>query len=350
MNVLCVLPWYPANAPVFLAEAFARVGCHVTRIGPKYFDHMGLEWPEAELPKVDMELPREGSIWNLDAMVDMATYAGYPPDLLYVSEENYRTEIIPTSKVPVILWSQDGWPDNYARKALFQPTVAYCNQPRGNRYHPLDEDVESWKFMPGAAAPWIHADERLERTHDFCLYGTMYGQRTKIVEGLTRRGFKVLHGQRTTEHYVMGLNRSLCTYHNSGWHEVKWRFFEAAAMGCLNISSHTPLLDRLGYKPYEHYFPVDAPPDAGGDPWPSVVDVVSILKELRLKRLFLHSVTSRAREHTLRHHMYYHRILRIAKDLDMKELGDMAQRSIEKTLAENKLKWQSPLDLKGEDS
>lgn len=341
MNILCVMPWYPANAPVFLAEAFKQIGCYVTRIGPKYFDQMGLEWPEAELPKVHLELPREAPCWNLDSCVDMATQAGYPPDLLYVSEENYRTEIVPTSKVPVILWSQDGWPDNYVRRELFQPTVAYCNQPRGNRFHPLEADMEGWRLMPGAAAPWIHRNMRLYRTDDFCLFATMYGQRQRICGGLTRRGFLVLSGQRSLLPYVLGYNRALCTLHNPGHWEVKWRFFEAAAMGCVNISDHTPLLDRLGYTAYEHYFPISAPPDGTGDPWPDVGALANVIAEMRAKQLFWQSISARAHARVLTHDTYYHRVQRIAHDLGLKSLGEMAEQAIGKMLAENNARRES---------
>ncbi len=345
MNILCVMPWYPANAPVFLAAAFEKVGCHITRIGPKYFDHMGLTWPESDLPMVDFELPREAPHCDLDGLVDWATRAGYPPDLLYVSEENYKTEITPTSKVPVILWSQDGWPENYQRINLFQPTVAYCNQPRGNRYHPLDDDVPVWKYLPGAAAPWVHRDLGLDRSADFCLYGTMYGKRPQLVAGLNRRGFKVLHGARTTEQYVRGLNSSVVTYVNLGYWEVKWRFFESIACGCLVVAEDAPPLRQLGFLPLGHFCPVAAPPDETGDPWPTPEKIAEILTELRLKRTFVLSLTSRARDLVLQQHTYLHRVTRIAQDVEIKPLEEMAERAIDRMLTENKLKRQSALIL-----
>ncbi|MDP3794224.1 MAG: glycosyltransferase, partial [Candidatus Uhrbacteria bacterium] len=147
---------------------------------------------------------------------------------------------------------------------------------------------------------------------------------------------------------VMGLNRSLATYHNPGHWEVKWRFFEAAACGCLNISARCKLLDGLGYLPYEHYMPVAAPEDETGDPWPSVEDLAAVIRELKSKPSLWRNMATRAREHTLRKHTYYHRCAQVAKDLDMKPLGKMTERAIDMMLVEEKLKWKSTLDLTGD--
>lgn len=337
-TVLAVGPFYPATAFTFLVESFARVGCRVVRVGPSYADHMGLQWPSEDLPHIDMRLLREMIMWDLPNIVDWCTRIHGAPDLLFVGEENYQTRIIPEKRIPSVLWSADGWPENYRRTELWQPTLAYCNQPKGNALYPQEETPKPWRFLPGAAAPWLHKRISLDRNADFCLYATMYNNRPVLCKGLAEQGFSVLSGQKTNTEYVMGYNSALCTYHNPGWYEVKWRWFEAAAMGCINISDGCPLFHHMGYFPWEHYVPVttEIVPEFG-DNWPTTETLAKNITWLRTNQSRTREIADNAWRITLCQDTYYHRLQIIAEDLNSPELVMAAKRKIEITLAENKL-------------
>lgn len=225
LTVLAVGPWYPSNAWTFLIEAFSRVGCRVVRIGPAYFSHYNLTYPPEDLPKIDIGLPRESIEWDLPCLVERCTKTYGAPDILIASEENYQTRIVPEKRIPSVLVSYDGWPNCYERVHLYEPTLAYCGQPFGNAIHPQKEMPKPWRFLPGAAAPWVHSRfNTLGRNVDFCLFSTMYGKRPELCQQLIERGFNVACGQRANKEYARGYNLALATYHNPGFWEVKWRF------------------------------------------------------------------------------------------------------------------------------
>jgi hypothetical protein len=269
MNILAVMPWYPATASRFMADAFEQAGAHVFRVGPCYFSHGNANWTSAEYPRVDVALPR-GCPWQIDHYVDQATAAGYPPDVLFLSEETYHNDIFNTDKMPSLLWSLDGWPENFERVETIKPTLAYTNHPYGIRIHPRNTIDPRWGFLPGACAPWIHQDLGLPRDVTFCLHASMYGERQRLVLAIAESGGQTLSGFVNTARFVKGMNRALTTYHNTnGQEEVKWRLFEAMAMGCCVISGHTRLLKILGYEPGIHYVPIEEVPREDGELWPT---------------------------------------------------------------------------------
>lgn len=307
-TILAVLPWYPANAPVFLAQSFEHIGCRVIRVGPLYSNHMNLKWPEEDLPKVDILLHKEID-WNIDGFIDQATKMGFPPDLVFVSEENYHNVIINTKKIPSILYSCDGWPENYNRADMVKATVNMTNHPLGIDAYPREEIDPRWQYLPGAAAPWVHCDLKLERYWDFCMLASFYGNRKTLSDELTKNGIKVWSGQATTKTFVEGYNRSIATFHNARRGEVKWKFFETTAMGCINISGWSKLFPQLGYKPWVHYVPIETPL---GNEWPTVDALSNLVKCFKgdYKEGGV-GIANNARKHTLRNHTYLHRIRQI---------------------------------------
>ena len=327
--ILAVGPWYPVTAFTFFVSAFERIGCKIVRGGPAYSDHMGLKWDD--LPLVDLKFAREEKRWNLNGFVDWCTLHHGAPDLLFVSEENYQTDIVPTKKVPSVLWSADSWPNCYERANLYQCTLNYINQPLGNRFHPRETEDPRWRFLPGAAAPWVHCNLNLERDFDFCLLASSYGKRPELCQGLTDRGFKVWSGQAITKTYVEAYNRSLCTYHNPGYSEVKWRFFEAAAMGCVNISGESNLFFQLNYIPWVHYVPIETPYE---DEWPETDSLAITVSDLKKKLSILKDIARSARLHTLTNHSYLNRVKTIFSDLGMAEMVAKADDAIGKMLEE----------------
>lgn len=338
-TVLAVQPWYPSNCPTFFAEAMERIGCRVIRIGPAYFSHMGLQWPAEDLPKIDIGLPRESVEWHLPHLVDRCTREYAAPDLLFLGEENYQTQVIPETRIPSVLYSCDGWPNNYARATLWQPTLAYTGQPLGNAIHPQKETPEPWRFLPGAAAPWLHNRfNTLDRKVDFCLFASMYNKRPELCQQLIERGFNVACGQRTNKEYVRGYNLALATLHNPGHMEIKWRWWESTAMGCINLSEYCPLLPQLGYLEHEHYLPIptEFAPEYG-DRWPTAETLAENIRWLRSNQNRAREMADNAWRVTFRRNLYYNRIYRIFSDLGMNKLAEQTEEIHDTLLKENGL-------------
>ena len=325
LNVLALMPWYPATAARYFADAFEQLGHNVFRAGPMYFNQMGLQWPESELPKVDHEVVRESSVWNLNGAIDVATEKGFIPDFIFLSEENYQTRIVPTDEVPVVLWQADGWAENFARREMIRPTLAYCNHPRGVVPSRQERIPDGWKFMPSGAAPWIHKFTNVgKRDVDFCLYATLYGKRQQICGELKETGLNVSYGQRTTERYVWGYNRARFTYHNAQtqW-ETKFRLFETMAMGCVNIADENPLFHVLGFAPNVHYIPIEEfCPEFDNDKWPSAMAIKGAIDWWGANASVFEYMQNRAWHLVQERHTYQHRIKAILFDLGLSEDKD----------------------------
>ena len=325
-TVLIVAPWYPAGPIKYIAEAFERIGCQIVRIGPTYNDHMGLDWDtDAVVP--DQELPREAPCWNLNDLVDWTTRFYQAPDMLLVSEENYQTNIVPQSKIPGVLWSFDGWQRNYDRADLFQCTVNFANHPLGIDLYPRQEIDSRWQFLPAAAAPWVHKYLGLKPDiWDFCLLASDYGKRKAMCEKLVKDGFRVRYGQLATREYVAVYNRSLATFHNARPGEIKWRFFESAAMGCLNISGESKLFSWLGYKAWEEYIPIGTSVEKE---WPEINDLSRLLHLLKNNPDHIRDIAAKARKRVLMQDTYLHRAKTVLSSLGFTDMVAEADKTIE---------------------
>lgn len=313
MNILAISSWYGANSVRFLVDAMERCGATVFRVGPMYQDHLGMRWEEHELPKVEWELPKD-STWYVDEIMDFATTRGATPDLVFIGEESYHNYIFNTEKVPSVLYSVDGWPENYERIETIKPTIGYTSHPLGIYIRQRTEPDPRWRCLTAACAPWLHRYLGLERNTDFLLLATMYTKRPGICEGIRDRGFSVKTGQEKTEGYVKWCNRSLTTLHNPGYNEIKYRFYESAAMGLLNLSWHTQLFDEQGYRPWVHYVPVSTEETDDG-PWAAVESIASVLLDIKRNPAFFRQIADTARVHTVTKHSYYSRVATILSDL-----------------------------------
>ena len=315
-NVLIVAPFYPSGPIRFISEAFERMDLKTFRIGATYNDHGGIKWVGDEAVKVDVELKREASRWSIDAFVDLATHAGVSPDLVLMSEENYRTEISPTLKVPSVFWLFDGWPNNYERGDALNPTLRYTSHPYGIRIHPRKEIPTGWKYLGTAHAPWMHPFLNRERDVDFALHATPYGKRPEICDYLRSHGLVVADGWVTTKRYVEDYNRALFTYHNSGGQqEIKYRWYEAAGMGCVNICDHTALYEENGLIAHEHYIPIQSYPDQNGDLWPDPEELLGLIGEYKNITGMIEQLSHNARLEVGAYHTYIHRAQTILEDL-----------------------------------
>ena len=334
MKILIIQPWYGANSARYITDAMELCDAHIFRVGPRYGEHLGMVWGDSEMPKIDIELPKEID-WNMDFLIDRAAREfRFIPDMVFISEENYRNQIKNTEKIPSVFYSCDGWEKNYRRADMVKATFNYTNHPRGIRQQPQKELPKGWSWLPGAALPSVHRYLGLERDIDFVLLATMYTERPRIIKEIADAGFITKVGQVKTNEYVKIYNKSLCTLHNPGWFEVKWKWWEAAAMGCLLISSYTPPLDWLNYRPWVHYVPVPAVETNDG-PWPDSKKAIEIIRDIKNNRPFFQQIADAAREHTIKHHSYYNRCKTVFIDLGFKEVAEKAQEKIDGAWAEH---------------
>ena len=335
LTILVVCPWYPAGPMRYISEAFERMGLNVFRVGATYNDHAGVDWKN-DIVHPDLELQREFPRWDLNEFVDIATRAGHTPDILLLSEENYRTIINPTTKVPTGFWSMDGWPQNFLRGDALSPTVKYTNHARGIRAHPLKETPPGWIFMPGATAPWVHRDLAIGRNLDFCLLAAMYGYRAELSQHLADIGYAVKYGYETTSEFVKTYNRSKFTYCNVNGNggEAKWRFWEAASCGCVNIVDEGDiLLNQLGYMPNVHYVPVKIAERENGEPWPTNEMLEEALNGAINDPDCFIEMSIVAKEKSLQQDTYYHRATQILGDLGF----DISSISLESRIRHDRL-------------
>lgn len=313
--ILAVGPWYPGNAYHWLVQGFEQLGHKVIRIGPLYKEHMGVKWALEDIDEPTFLLPRETPLWNFDQFVDLCTDAIETPDLLIASEETYRTEIVPTNKIPTVLISYDGWPQNYERRDLFKPIKAYSNH-IGIRIHPRDEVPEGWEWLPPAYAPWVHKLQRpllSSREYDFSLIATMYGDRPKLCEYLKSK-FHIMYGQCNTASYVRVYNNTLCTLHNPQPGEIKWRAYEGMAMGCIQISWDVPIFRKVEWEPNVHYFPIGVK-EEGNDPWPTGEQLAEAINYLNTNPGLADYIRERSFRRVVEQDTYYHRCEKILSDL-----------------------------------
>lgn len=322
MNVLAIQSWYPSNAARFFVDAFEHLGHQVFRMGPTYFDHYGLQYAPEELSKIDIPFFRAGD-WSLDAALDAAAKMKFTPDFIWLSEENYQNVITPTAKVPVVLWSADGWPNSYERLNMIQPTLAYTNHPLGVNPHPQKTIPDGWKFLPGAAdSVWdVPFPNEVVSQSDFCLMATMYGPREKICQELLSQGLQVNYGQATLSEWQMFYSRAFSTYHNSnGQAECKWRMFSSMALGCINICDDNYLLDALGFIPWNDYVPIsDFTKDFDNDLWPSGEAIANAIRRLRELPYTAARIAQHAQGRVHKHDRYENRVRLVFSELGLGE-------------------------------
>lgn len=317
MNILCVMPWYPANAARFLADAFEAFGHRIFRCGPTYFDHYGISYQPSELPLIHLRIQRRQA-WNLDEYIQHAGKYGFSTDMVFLSEEGYDNVIVPTEKVHTVLWSADGWPNCYRRKDTIRPSLAYTNHPLGVNPHPLTATPDGWKFLPGGFDSKWHSSIGIGSEYpliDFCLAATMYGKRPELCHALRAAGLTVHDRNVGPIEYRQVYNNARYTYHNAnGQHEIKWRFFEAAAMGCVNICDENLLLDALGFEPWEDYIPIwRFDPQYDADGWPTAASLLRVIRHTPLAQW--EHIREHVRTRVLGSDSYLHRAKQILYDL-----------------------------------
>ncbi len=311
LTILAVGPYWPAGSFRYLTEAFEHIGAAVYRVGPTFPKHGDVDWPVDIFPHMNLRL-QPGSRWETPNYVDLCRAQIGAPDLIIYHEETYHNDIIPKPDIPSVLWSFDGWEQNFNRIDAFQATQGFINHPFGVRAQPRLEEDPRWTYMPGAAAPWVHKDLGLTRDIDFVLLATMYGFRNDLCNGLAHRNLTVASGFCTTKDFVELHNRGLLTYHNcNGQEEIKVRFFEAAAMGICITSDHTYLFDRLGFKPWEHYIPCPVDVQSKGDwheIWPSIETMAMVMQWVKDHSAEARQIAKNCQKLTLRNHTYYNRV------------------------------------------
>lgn len=319
-KILFVSTWYPSNIDMWLSTAFEDYGYEVIRVGKTYFSHYGIQWEPELLPKVIEELNVNSQL-NLPELVNR-----YSPDILIFWDWNSCPihNIEETKKlkynIPVILVEHEGWSQNFIRKDLINPTLAYTGMPYGVTGHPFDSSELGYKYLPGACYPIYHRflkKEFEQRDLDCVLFAGMYNPRPDICFSLRLMGTKIEYGQVNITNYEKFYNRSLTTWEFSGGQEfIKWRFFEAMSMGCIIITDRLKLMNMLGFEPNVHYLEYNPIPLGDGRTGPRAIGLKNIIDKVRNDPNIWKRISKDAHRFVNEHHTYEHRVKMIIKDLE----------------------------------
>ena len=143
---------------------------------------------------------------------------------------------------------------------------------------------------------------------------TPYKWRPALCQYLREQGFKVQDGLGNVAAYALGYNMAICTAESSDGQEfIKWRVFEAMAMGCTVLHTENKLMDRL-FNRGEHYFWVQ-PEEDGNGPMRKVVDWR--IRQIKENPSVYSVVANAARKLVLREHTYRNRAETILKDVGL---------------------------------
>ncbi len=318
-KILFISTWYPSNIDRWLSTAFEDYGYDIIRIGKKYFNHYGIEWEKESLPKVTEEL-------DVNEPLDLPSIASrYDPDILIFWDWNScpiinieQTKHL-REKIPVILVEHEGWPHNFLRKELINPTLCYTGMPYGVNGHPFNAFEIGYRYLPGACYPRYNRfiNNFSERDLECVLFAGMYNPRSDICFQLNLMGIKIEYGNVNITNYEKMHNRSLTTWEFSGNQEyIKWRFFETMSMGCIMISDRLQLMDTLGFKPDIHYLEYK-PIDLGdGRTGPRSIDLKNIINRVKNDPILWERISKEAYNFVQKHHTYRHRVEYIIKDLN----------------------------------
>jgi len=319
-KILFVTTWYPVNVFRWLSTAFEDYGYEVIRVGKTYFDHYGIEWERELLPKVAQEL-------DVDAPLDLPQLVSqYEPDILIFGDwvscpiDNVEETKRIRNKIPVVLIEHEGWPNNFERMNLINPTLKYTAMPYGIVGHPCNAFEMGYRYLPGACYPRYHGkvnESFGSRDLDCVLFAGMYNPRPEICRELIDLGINIRYGQVNITGYKEMHNRALCTWEFGGGQEyVKWRIFEAMSMGCLVLSDRFSLMDRLGFTPDTHYIEYKPVPLGDGRTGPKAEDLKEKILIIKEHPEIWEDITQNAFSQVRRYHTYKRRVEQIINDIE----------------------------------
>jgi hypothetical protein len=318
MKLLFVSEWYPANIGTFLSYAFEDAGYEVIRVGNTCFNHYGLVLNPAELPMITEKLPF-GQDLDLPALVDK-----YKPDMLlmwdWTGEPSCYKVVNATAtlklkhRLPFIYVEHEGWLNALKRIELFNPTVAYTGMPYGVIETPCSAMSMGYKYLAGACYPKVHYINRAfeAKDLDFVVMASQARSRPMVCEAMFNKGFKIHYGTGGLYDYRTYHNRSIATYdYSDGWQYVKWRVFEAMAMGCILLQDSFELLESLGFRAGEHFIEYnlkDLAPDMD-----TIAEKITMLKD---NPDIAKKIRQDAFDFVMKSHKYSDRVAMIEKDLE----------------------------------
>ena len=247
----------------------------------------------------------------------------YKPDVLllwdwtgnpacYVADNKERTFTL-NEKVPFIYVQHEGWANALERKNLFNPTVCYTGMPYGVKQSPIDSKTLGYKYLAGACYPKVHKITKTwaEKSLDCVLFAGMYSPRPEICQALHDDGLNIVYGNVATKEYVEFHNSSRTTWEFSGGSQyIKWRIFEAMAMGCVVITDTFKLLGEVGFESWKHYVP-----HIPVDDMPMAISIARGIRMVRQWRDFSETVREEAWNYVMSNHTYEHRAKMILKDI-----------------------------------
>ena len=320
MKLLYITSWYHANINRWLSEAFEDAGFEVIRVGSTHFNHYGIAWEPELAPKMTEIMPEDTSL-DLPALIDKYSpdmvllwdWTGEPPCYEVLNIDKTRKI---KDKMPFIYVQHEGWKNALERISLFNPTVAYTGMPYGVYESPCSAKGLGYKYLPGACYPKIHKPNLDWHKKDLecVLLAGMYKPRPQLCEALKRFGVNIHWGNANVMDYVKYHQRSFSTWEFSGGTPyIKWRFFEAMAMGCVMISDRISLMDNLGFGAGKHYIEYILNDDR--EPW--LEDLKIRIKALASNQGLYEEISKQAYDFVIENHTYAHRIAQIRSDINV---------------------------------
>ena len=317
-SILFVSQWYPANIGTFLSYAFEDAGYKVIRVGQACFTHYGLTYNNSELPLITERLEQGQSV-NLPRLVDK-----YTPDILlmwdwtgepavYQVAELGETQNL-KNRLPFIYVEHEGWENALKRIELFNPTVAYTGMPYGVVETPCSAAAMGYKYLAGACYPKVHyiTKSLRDKDLDFIVMASFARTRNAVCAAMRQKGFETYYGVGSLTAYRNYHNSSLTTYDFSdGWQYVKWRVFEAMAMGCILLQDSFELLDMLGFVPDKHYVEYKLTAEYQ----PDIEDMAAKINMLKTDHDLADKIRADAYNFVMEKHQYSHRVQQILRDL-----------------------------------
>jgi hypothetical protein len=314
-----VSEWYPANIGTFLSYAFEDAGYEVIRVGNTCFNHYGLVMPVSELPVITEKLVF-GQDLNLPALVDK-----YTPDILMmwdwtgepscynVANKQMTTKL--KHRLPFIYVEHEGWLNALKRIELFNPTVAYTGMPYGVVETPCSAMAMGYKYLAGACYPKVHYITKTfeEKDLDLVVMASVARTRESVCGAMKAKGFNTYFNTGTLTEYRDYHNRSLTTYDfSNGWQYVKWRVFEAMAMGCVLLQDSFELLESLGFREDKHFVGYKLTEDNK----PDIESIAYQITMLKNNPDVARKIRVAAYDFVIENHTYSHRVSQILKDLE----------------------------------
>jgi hypothetical protein len=243
MKILVACICYPVASGRYLYDAFKRLGHDVRVIGDSTGNQI---WGMSVDPKYT---------WASDGGLT-AHWDDWRPDVIVIAESAWAYHSPYYHDVPHVIYAADNHVRIYRQYGVYRYFVCH------NAPSLMDMSAPDVEWMPGAYDPVWFTPSPIpwaERPYDVCMIGVLYPQRVELLNALAAAGLKVFAGTGLLfDQYRDAYHNSRISLCASANHDLAFRIFETAAMGCAVLSDPLPDLEALDAKNVWTYGDVDS--------------------------------------------------------------------------------------------